>query len=112
MELGLGGEEGNGIDGETGLFGLAMRHFGQDVHTSQIIGAVQQVEGVSWVALDAAQIIDPGNPPQNDPAALAEPDPALLEKVLACGGNALLSLHSAHLDLKLSVYEQAEGCTP
>jgi hypothetical protein len=53
--LGVAGEEANGIAGDHGLFSLAQRQFGQSAHSSQIIAAVQQVTGVSWVTLTAAQ---------------------------------------------------------
>lgn len=53
--LGVAGEEANGIAGDHGLFSLSERQFGQSAHSSQLIAAVQQVTGVSWVTLTAAQ---------------------------------------------------------
>jgi hypothetical protein len=53
--LGVASEEANGIAGDHGLFSLSERQFGQSAHSSQIIAAVQQVAGVSWVTLTAAQ---------------------------------------------------------
>ena len=53
--LGVSGEEANGIAGDHGLFSLAERQFGQSAHSSQIMAAVQQVTGVSWVTLTCAQ---------------------------------------------------------
>jgi len=53
--LGVSGEEANGIAGDHGVFSLAERQFGQSAHSSQIIAAVQQVTGVSWVTLTCAQ---------------------------------------------------------
>jgi len=58
--LGVSGEEANGIAGDHGLFSLAKRQFGQSAHSSQIVGAVQQVLGVSWVTLTSAQpVLEP-----------------------------------------------------
>src|SRR5262249_25561535 len=75
--LGVTGEEGNGIDSSAGLFGLQQRCFGQGAHVSQVMGAVQQMDGVSWVRVDAFQTIPLGVPPQTDPTTLAIPVSAI-----------------------------------
>lgn len=104
--LGLAGEVGNGVDGTNGLFGLAQRRFGENVHTSQIIAAAQNTEGVAWVRLKAAQILDLGTPPETDPTALAKPSIDVISPVLSCTAERLLALHSAHLTLSLSKNEE------
>jgi len=108
--LGMGGEEGNGVDGEHGLFSLGNRAFGQGAHLSQIEAAIQQVEGVAWVEIDDAQPLDAGTPPENDPAKIAKPVTASTGKVLLCPPAAVLALYSTHLILKLSADNQAGGC--
>jgi len=108
--LGLGGEEGDGVDGEHGLFSLGNRAFGQGAHLSQIEAAIQQVEGVAWVEIDDAQPLDAGTPPENDPANIAKPVAASTGKVLLCPPAAVLALHSTHLVLKLTADDQAGGC--
>lgn len=106
--LGLAGEEGNGILGEDGLFSLKNRQFGEVVHKSQIIAAVQQVPGVTWVSLNAAQPINLGTPPENDPTALQIPTTNLVNNVLTCTEERLLALYSTHLVLSLS-QDQTNG---
>jgi len=43
-----------GVTDEAGLFGIKARRFGQSAHVSQIIAAVQNVPGVTWVEVDEA----------------------------------------------------------
>lgn len=109
--VGLTGEEGNGIDGEEGLFGLKMRQFGQNAHKSQIIAAVQNVPGVTWVALKAAKNLPLGSPPETDPLALTLPTLDVVHAALACPNSRILVLHSAHLVLSLSKDEIARECS-
>jgi hypothetical protein len=109
--LGLAGEEGDGIDGADGLFGLNRRQFGQNAHTSQIIGAVQNASGVTWVKLLGAQVLALGSPPETDPAALAKPSLDIVQPVLACTTERLLALHSLHLTLSLSKDETSSECS-
>jgi predicted phage baseplate assembly protein len=108
--IGLAGEEGNGIDGSEGLFGLKTRAFGQGAHPSQIIGAVQNAMGVTWVNLKAAQIINLGTPPQIDPTQLAKPGVDIVNSTLACPDDRLLALHATHFTLSLSKDEVAREC--
>ncbi len=109
--LGLAGEEGNGIDGAGGLFGLDARRFGQNAHKSQVIGAVQNATGVKWVKLKAAQILGLGSPPETDPSALALPSVDLVQPVLACQNDRLLALYATHLTLSLSKDETTQECS-
>lgn len=100
-----------GDDDQPGLFNLARRGFGQSVHISQILGAVQQVQGVSWAEADACQIIPLGTPAETDPSALSKPSAALLHKLLVCEPDRVLSLYHGHLDISLA-QDQEEGCQP
>lgn len=108
--LGLAGEEGNGIDGSEGLFGLKQREFGQGAHSSQIVAAVQNATGVTWVKLLAAENLDLGTPPETDPTQLAKPSVDVVNAVLACAEDRLLALHTAHFTLSLSKDEVAKEC--
>jgi hypothetical protein len=109
--LGLAGDEGNGIDGDDGLFGLNARRFGQDAHKSQVIGAVQNATGVKWVKLKAAQILSLGSPPETDPLALTLPSVDLIQPVLACQNDRILALYATHLTLSLSKDETTQECS-
>jgi hypothetical protein len=100
--LGVAGEEGNGIDGRDGLFHLQTRQFGGNVHKSQIIAAVQNVPGVTWVTLRAAQNLPLGSPAETDPTQLAVPTFEAVNTVLACGTEQLLALHTTHLVVSLA----------
>jgi hypothetical protein len=108
--IGLAGEEGNGIDGSEGFFGLKTQAFGHVAHRSQIIGAVQNAAGVKWVKLKAAQILDLGAPPEIDPTQLAKPGVDIVNAVLACPEDRLLALHTDHFTLSLSKIEVAREC--
>jgi predicted phage baseplate assembly protein len=109
--LGLTGEEGNGIDGEEGLFGLRSRQFGQNAHKSQIIAAAQNAPGVTWVALKGAKNLNLGSPPETDPLALTLPSIEVVHSALACPSSRILVLHSAHLVLSLAKDENAQECS-
>ncbi len=108
--LGLGGEEGNGVDGEHGLFSLQNRSFGQGAHRSRIEAAMQQVEGVIWVEIGDAQPLDAGSPPESDPAKIAKPFAPSTGKVVLCPPASVLALHSTHLDLQLVADESGREC--
>jgi hypothetical protein len=110
LALGLAGDEANGIDGKDGLFGLGRRDFHQSVHTSEIIGAIQNVSGVAWVQLRAARTLPLGSPPQTDPLQLPLPTVNLIASpLLPCPAHFLLALHKRHLVLGfVSALAQAE----
>lgn len=108
--LGVSGEEGNGIDGSQGLFGLEVRQFGQGLHQSQIIAATQNVPGVTWVRLKAAQNLALGTPPESDPTGLTKPTLDIVNSVLACAEDRLLALHTTHFTLSLAADEAMEVC--
>lgn len=95
--LGVAGEEANGIDGARGLFGLQRRGFHETVHTSEAIGAIQNLPGVVWVQLLAARPLTLGFPPQTDPTLLALPRVNLIpDAAIACPAQHLLALHTKH----------------
>ncbi len=113
--LGMAGAEADGIDAvdenARGLFGLHGRRFGQGTHTSQIIGAAQQAEGVVWVTLAAAQIIPLGSPPVTDPAQLDLPAFDLIPTPgIVCGDTFILALHAKQLIIELSSAQIAPAC--
>lgn len=95
---------------EDGLFGFKQRQFGQDAHVSQAIGAVQQVDGVEWVRVDAFQPVPPGAPPDADPETLPLPPVNVRHQAIACDPQSMLALHETHLVLNLAVAAAAEEC--
>jgi hypothetical protein len=105
--LGVAGT-GERIAAEGGLFALANRRFGQDVHVSHVLGAVQNVDGVTWVEVDAARILV--TPPGADPTDVAKPTAAPRWTVLPCDAVHLLALSEVHLDLNLVLDDRAEEC--
>jgi hypothetical protein len=110
--LGMVGGEADGIDGARGLFGLNARRFGEDAHTSQIIGAAQDADGVVWVTLAAAQSIDLGMPPQTDPTQLDVPGVDLIPaQTISCGDTFILALHRKHLIIELASAQNAPACS-
>jgi hypothetical protein len=110
LALGIVGEEANDIDAHEGLFGLSRRDFHQSVHTSEIIAAIQNVEGVAWVKLRAARTLPLATPPQTDPMQIPLPSQLLIPApLLLCHEHSLLALHSRHLVLGfVSAAAQAE----
>lgn len=93
-----------------GLFGYRWRRFGQGAHLSQVINSVHQVEGVTWVRVDAFQPLAAADPPSTDPALLAVPAPVLRQDAVGCPAASLLALHGAHLALSLSQDSDAGEC--
>ena len=110
IALGLIGEEGNGIETDKGLFSLKVRYFGQGVHRSQIIAAIQQVDGVTWVEIDDAQALDLGVPPETGPNELAKPVVISTGATIACLPTRILTLHSVHYDLGLTIDDTKKEC--
>jgi len=103
--LGIADGVGNDSGSNRGLFSLHERRFGQDVHRSQILGAVQQVDGVTWAQIDDAQTLHPDGPPATDPQDLAKPTVASPDAGVACPPTRILALHASHLDLGLAADE-------
>jgi hypothetical protein len=113
LALGVLGEEANGIDGADGLFGLNTRAFHQSAHTSQIIGAIQNVAGVAWVRLRAARALTPTfvATPDGDPGLMPLPTLELMPSAtIACPRHSLLALHTRHLVLGFSAEQSNTEC--
>jgi len=84
-----------------GLFDWRERQFGQDVHGSQVVGRVQNVEGISWVELQrlayqSPQLVLLG------PSATAVSPQALpaVQRRLRCPGDSLLALQHDRLAIE------------
>lgn len=93
--LGATGLEGNGVDSTRGLFSWQQRQFGEGVHGSQVVGAVQNLPGVTWVRLGALAA--------SGPQLLLPRSHALAtQRSLACAGDHLLALQSDALQLQLA----------
>lgn len=105
------GEESNGTDNDMGLFALKTWRFGVGAHVSQIIAAIQQVQGVTWVEVDDAQALDLGTPPETDPGKLLKPTVASTDPVIACSPNRILTLHTRHFDLSLAIDDTKKECS-
>jgi hypothetical protein len=99
--LGATGEEGNGIDASHGLFGWQRRQFGEGVHGSQIVGAVQDVPGVARVRLFSLAALDTAGAFMPHPYWPSLRVPAA-QRSLACAGDRLLALSSGALHLQLA----------
>jgi hypothetical protein len=95
-----------------GLFSLARRQFGQDLHLSQVIAAAQQVDGVRWVEAVAMQPIVPVDPTEDDPAEMSKPVAPLLLEQIDGEPDRIFTLSAHHLDLELAIDAQEEGCEP
>ena len=96
---------------DSGVFALAARGFGQDLHRSQILAAVQQVAGVTWVEIDDLQALALGDPPETDPARLGKPTSVSSDDLVPCLPTRVLTLNSGHLDLSLTLDEVRKECS-
>lgn len=110
--LGAAGEEGTGVDSAHGLFSWQERQFGQGVHGSQIVGAVQNASGVRWVrltSLSAASfsLVLPILSLISISQALFLTRIPATQRSLACAGDRLLSLDTTAVQLQLA--GDAEG---
>ncbi|MBX3302618.1 MAG: hypothetical protein KF693_10420 [Nitrospira sp.] len=86
---------------QTGLFSLGRRRFGGREDASSIEGAVQNVEGVLWArAVGFTALSD-----ADDPTAIVPPALTILDPIVACDSNHILSLFDTHL----TVTPVAEG---
>ncbi len=110
LALGLIGEEDNGITSDSGLFSIKQREFAQGTHRSQILAAMQQVEGVSWVEIDDAQLLELGDPVETDALNLIKPVVVSTDIKIVCPPNRILALHSAQLDLSLIMDDSLKEC--
>ncbi|MBW4671115.1 MAG: hypothetical protein KME60_27750 [Cyanomargarita calcarea GSE-NOS-MK-12-04C] len=93
VAIGVTGEEGNGIDGTAGLFGLPRRRFGEAEYETRIAATLQNVEGVMWVKVSAfGFLLGTGD----DPLTLKLPATKLNPGKLICENHEILSLHTIH----------------
>ena len=113
--LGASGEEGNGVDSSRGLFSWQQRQFGDGVHGSQVVAAVQKVSGVIWVRLVALAVARPplvqAKPGLQLSAELSQPALSIAnvpatQRSLACAGDRLLALQTTALQLQFAADEQ------
>lgn len=105
--LGLSGEEGNGIDGLKGLFGLYQRQFGQNEYATRIQGVIQNIDGVVWAEVKALGSLGESS----DPLKLGLPnEPKPFNLVISCDNLHILSLYKDHLQLNASKAESKEAC--
>ncbi len=107
--LGSWGLEGDSLD-ISGLFGLGRRRFGVGAHVSQILAAVQQIDGVNWVRVNGFQLLTLSNPPETDPNELSVPASLTREERIDCSSAEILSLYQDHLMVSLSADERTEEC--
>jgi hypothetical protein len=104
--LGATGEEGNGIDASRGLFSWQRRQFGEGVHGSEIVGAVQAVPAVTWVRLSSlAPLGTAGAVTHHYWPSLSVP---ATQRSLACAGDRLLALASTALHLQLAADKETQ----
>jgi len=80
-----------------GLFDWRERQFGQDVHGSQVVGRVQNVEGVAWVELQRLAFASVRLVLGTAVSPIALP---AVQRRLRCPGDSLLALQSTHLAIE------------
>jgi hypothetical protein len=93
IAIGIFGEEGNGIDGTAGLFGLRHRQFGEPEYETRIAATIQNVGGVVWVRVSAFGLLEGI---EDDPLLLTVPNLKLNPDKLTSQNNEILSLHTTH----------------
>jgi hypothetical protein len=132
--LGITGEEGNGIDGSKGLFGLFKRRFGESEYATRIEGSIQNVEGVVWAkvktlislgeAEDSSELSYPFISKTNllskiqikegkkfpPIKTLSKFTRSFTSRVISCDNLHILSLYKDHLQLSVSGAESKEVC--
>lgn len=106
--LGVVGEEGNGIDGRDGLFGLRARRFGQNAYASRIKAAICNVEGVLWAKVTALESL--GEAGESDPSSLTPSAAPGLSPKLICDNRRIFCLYKTHLALSVSKDETTGRC--
>lgn len=75
-----------------GLFSVDQRMLGQEEYATRIEGALQNVEGVSWVEVTGLGSLGTAN----DPSTLALPSPLSLSPNISCANDRVLALYAAH----------------
>lgn len=132
--LGVSGEEGNGIDGSCGLFGLSQRQFGQKEYATRIEGVIQNVEGAVWAEVKTLISIGEAEKPSElfYPSAFKTNLPSKIQikegikflpikalpkftrlvesRVVSCDNLHIISLYKDHLQLSIAKVESKEVC--
>ena len=106
----LGAEDIADEEGGSGLFSPHQRQFGESVHRSHIVAAVQRVVGVTWVKLTSARLMDMSGYTGSDPATLPRPLQQRAHNRLRARTSGILALHNTHLVVNFSRQEVAEEC--
>jgi hypothetical protein len=75
-----------------GLFSVDQRALGREEYATRIEGALQNVEGVSWVEVTALGSLGIAS----DPSTLAVPAPLSLTPTISCADNRVLALYASH----------------
>lgn len=112
IQQALGVESSAGESAESGLFGLAERQFGEPVHRSHIVAAVQKVGGVVWVKLTSARLISMEGHVGSDPSTLPIPMHKEVQNLLHAKATSILALYMAHVVLNFSKQEVPGECGP
>lgn len=110
IQQALGAADSTGEKNGSGLFSSEDRQFGESVHRSHIIAAVQQVEGVKWVKLISVRLIRRSGRAGSDPARLPVPIRKRVRSLLRVRATRILALHEAHLVLNFARQEITGGC--
>lgn len=107
VALGIAGDEGNGIDGSRGLFGIRQRQFGHPEYATRIAGTIQNIEGVMWVKVN--NFGDLGF--AENPANLSVPNPKQWQPTVYCNSDEILSLYKEpHLQIGPATTISQEVC--
>jgi hypothetical protein len=107
VAIGVTGEEGNGLDGSAGLFGLRRRRFGEPEYETRIAATLQNIAGVVWVRVAAFDLLE-GT--AEDPLALELPVSKVTSTQLTIADNEILSLHTTHFQLQWVATVSPEVC--
>jgi hypothetical protein len=105
--LGVSGDEGDGIDGSHGLFGIHQRRFGQNEYATKIEGTIQNVEGVVWAKVKALGSLGEND----DPSKLDYPPISKDLKDVSCDNLHILTLYKNHLNLLGSKVVSVKECS-
>ena len=94
--LGVNSGEPNVPDDQSGLFSVRQRGFGHREYATSIAGTIQQVAGVTWAYITRFESLGV----VADPTVLTPPStPIVMQPIVSCGGQNVLSLYTGHLQL-------------
>jgi len=84
------------VDDQSGLFSVRRRDFGQREYVTSIAGTIQEIGGVTWAHVtrfDSLGVIA-------DPTVFTPPaTPIVIQPIVACDSENVLSLYAGHLHL-------------